>query len=344
MTCNLYRFPEIVALSMAMRHKSEYVKRGREILNLEIEGIESVRDHLGAGFGDAVELMLDSLRNDGKIVVSGVGKSLHIAEKVSATLSSTGSASVAINPMQAMHGDLGILRKEDVLLAFSCSGESDELINLVLTVKRFDVRIVAVTGDPDSSIARQSDVVINAAVPREACPFNMAPTASTTAALAAGDALAIVLLEARGFKKEDYAKLHPGGAIGRALLLRISDIMRKGDRVAVVKKGARVKEALMAMTRARAGSASVVGEDGILLGMFTDGDLRRHLADRNDLLDMAIEEVMTPCPITLRQDQLAVDALALFEKHNIDDVVIVDDQNRVVGGVDIQDLPKFKIM
>lgn len=320
------------------------LERAREIMALEIEGLAKVRDALGDGFVSAVGILLDCVEHGGKIIVSGVGKNLHIAEKISATLSSTGSTSVPVNPTQALHGDLGIFRECDTLLALSYSGESEELLNMIALVKRLSVRIVAITGACDSALGRNSDAVVDAAVAREACPFNMAPTASTTAALAVGDALAMVLLEARGFRKEDYAKLHPGGAIGRALLLRVSDVMRTGDRMVVVKSGSKVREVLPAMTKARAGSVSVVDEEGRLLGMFTDGDLRRHLFDGSDLLDRRIEEVMTPSPINLRQDQLAVDILNLFEEHNIDDLVVVDECDRVVGAVDIQDLPKFKIM
>lgn len=321
-----------------------HVQKAKEVIEIEIEALEKVRDMLGAEFSETIKLMLKCLNAKGKIVVTGIGKNLPIAEKVSATLASTGATSVILNPSQAMHGDLGILCRGDVLLVLSYSGESDELIALLPIVRRSGVKIISITGNLDSSLAKHSNIVIPTKVHREACPFNMAPTASTTAALAVGDALAMVLLEARGFKKEDYAKLHPGGAIGRALLLHVSDIMRTGDRLAMVKKGSKVKDALIAMTKARAGSAGVVDDKNKVLGIFTDGDLRRHISKHSDLLSMPIENVMTPSPITVSADKLAVDVLKIYEDHNIDDLLVVDKESRLVGAVDIQDLPKLKIL
>ena len=321
-----------------------YIVKAQEVLDLEVQALQRVRNGLNASFEHAVELLLACLAGGGKIVVTGIGKSYHIAQKVSATLTSTGATSVVLNPMQAMHGDLGILGPSDALLAFSYSGESDELLTLLPIMKREGVKIVAVTGNPESGLADSADAVIVAAVDREACPFNLAPTASTTAALAIGDALAMVLLDARGFKREDYAKLHPGGAIGRSLLMRIPDIMRTGDRLARVQRGTCVKDAVLAMTRARAGAAAVVEADDRLLGIFTDGDLRRHLSDDPNVLEQPIESVMTPSPITVTQDHLAVEVLHLFETHKIDDMLVVDDAGRLVGAIDIQDLPRLKIM
>jgi arabinose-5-phosphate isomerase len=313
-------------------------------LDIEIEGLQKTRAGLGHAFSDAVDLILKCLEKKGKIVVTGIGKNLHIAQKISSTLASTGSTSVTLNPAQAMHGDLGILTQGDILLALSYSGESDELIALLPVAKRFGVRVVAITGNLDSSLAKNSDVVIPAVVDREACPFNMAPTSSTTVALAVGDALAMVLLEARGFEKEDYAKLHPSGAIGRTLLLRVSDIMRSGDRLASVRDNAKVKDAVVAMTQARAGSAAVVDANNRILGIFTDGDLRRNISKHANVLDLSIKQIMTPSPITVTADRLAVDVLRIYEERNIDDLLVVDRQNRLVGAVDIQDLPKLKIL
>lgn len=321
-----------------------FVQRAREVIDIEVEGLRKVRDDLGREFADAVELIVKCLDENGKVVVTGIGKNLHIAQKISATLASTGSTSVVLNPVQAMHGDLGILRKGDVLLALSYSGESEELIRLLPIVKRTGVKIVSFTGAPASSLADNSDVAVSIAVNREACPFNMAPTSSTTAALAVGDALAMVLLETRGFEQEDYAKLHPGGAIGRALLLRVSDIMRSGDRLASVREGARVKDALVAMTTARAGSAAVVDDQNRVLGIFTDGDLRRHIADHPNLIELPISSVMTRSPIAVSPDELAVDVLKIYEDHDIDDLLVVDKDNRLLGAIDIQDLPKLKIL
>jgi arabinose-5-phosphate isomerase len=320
------------------------IARAREVLDLEAEGLRKVRNALGPEFERAVDLILGCLRAGGKVVVTGIGKSLHIAEKISATLASTGSTSVLLNPSQAMHGDLGILSPGDVLLALSYSGESQEILDLLPAIRRFGVKVVAFTGDPSSALAQLSDVAVSAAVDREACPFNLAPTASTTATLALGDALAMVLLEARGFRREDYANLHPAGAIGRSLLLHAADIMRTGDRLAAVPRGARVRDAILAMTRARSGSAGIVDEANRVVGIFTDGDLRRHITHQPNLVDLPVDQVMTPRPVTVRQDCRAVDVLKTFEEHNIDDLLVVDDANRLVGAVDIQDLPKLKIM
>ena len=322
----------------------EPLQRAREIIEIEIQGLQKVRDELGAGFLAALDLMARALADGRKIVVTGVGKNLHIAEKISATLASTGSTSVVLNPSQAMHGDLGILQRDDIVLALSYSGASEELLALVPAFKRLGARLVALTGAADGELARVSDAVILAAVEREACPFNMAPTASTTAALAVGDALAMVLLERRGFRVEDYAKLHPGGAIGRSLLLRVADIMRREQRLAAVPWEADVQAAVVAMTRAKAGATAIVDTAGKVAGIFTDGDLRRHIADGADLLRRPVREVMTPSPIVVRDDELAVTALSLFERHNIDDLLVVDAAGRLVGAIDIQDLPKLKIM
>lgn len=320
------------------------LKRAREILDIEIEELQNVRKNLGTDFSRAVKLILDCLKQGGKIVVAGVGKNLHIGQKISATLASTGSTSVVLHPSQALHGDIGIFSRHDVLIALSYSGESEDITAILPVIKRQGGKIVAMTGSADSTLAKFSDEVILIAVTREACPFNLAPTASTTAALAVGDALALVLLEARGFKKEDFAKLHPGGAIGRALLLRVSDIMRRADRLARVPMEANVKDAILAMTKARAGSVGVVDHDEKVAGVFTDGDLRRLITRHGNIPDGAIKDVMTPDPVTVKADALAIDVLKLYEKHNIDDLLVTDEENHLVGIVDIQDLPRFKIL
>jgi arabinose-5-phosphate isomerase len=322
----------------------DYIELAQDVIDCEIEGLQNVRNGLGAGFASAVDAILKCLDNRSKVVITGMGKNLHIAQKISATLASTGTTSVILNPTQAMHGDLGILQAGDVLLALSYSGESDEILVLLPLAKRMHVTIVAVTGVTDSTLATHSDIVLPASVPREACPFNMAPTASTTATLALGDALAMVLLAARGFEREDYAKLHPSGAIGRALLLRVHDIMRSGKRIATVSETASVKDALLAMTEARSGSAGITNEANELQGIFTDGDLRRHIGEHPDILTLPIASFMTPSPFTVREDELAIDVLKLFEDHNIDDLLVVDAKNHIVGAIDIQDLPKLKIL
>ncbi len=320
------------------------LRRAKAVIDLEIEGLQAVRNQLDRRFNQAVSLILTALTTGHKIVVTGVGKNLHIGEKISATLASTGATCVFLNPIQAMHGDLGIVAANDILLALSYSGESREILDLIPVVRRIGVKIISFCGGSNTALGRCSDVVIDVTVPREACPFNLAPTTSTTATLAIGDALAMALLDERGFRKEDYAKLHPGGAIGRTLLYRVSDIMRTGERVAVVPLSATVKDAILAMTQARSGSAAVTDRKGLLKGIFTDGDLRRHLPNTPHLLDQPVKSVMTAAPLSITADRLAVDVLHVFETHKIDDLPVVDAQGHLVGAIDIQDLPRLKIV
>ena len=321
-----------------------FQKRAREVFDVEIAGMEKVRDSINGNFSTAIEWILATVKNGGKVIVTGVGKNFHIGQKMVATFNSTGAPSALLHPIEAMHGDFGLVGDKDIVLALSYSGGSDELLALLPALKRRGLKIIGMTGDAASPLGKQSDLVLPITVDKEACPFGMAPTASTTVTLALGDALAIVLLEARGFKKEDYAKLHPGGAIGRTLLLTVSDVMRTSDRLAKVKSGAKVKEAVLAMTGARAGCVAVVDGNNKLLGIFTDGDLRRHLIDTPNITDAVIDSVMTRNPITLTPDQLAVDILKIYEEKNIDDLMVVDDTGHIVGAVDIQDLPKLKIL
>ena len=337
-------YPLLVDELENLRKHMDFIKRAQEVLDTEIDGLQHVRSLLDGSFEKAVRLILDCLQRGGKVVISGVGKSLQIGQKMAATFTSTGTPSVTLHPSEALHGDLGILDARDVLLALSYSGSTEELIRLLPIARRLGVRIVSITGVRDSPLARHSDAVISATVQREACPFNMAPTASTTVTLALGDALAMVLLEARGFNQDDYAKLHPGGAIGRALLTRVCDVMRTGNRMAKVMAGSRVKDAVLAMTSSKSGSVAVVDAKDKLLGIFTDGDLRRHLTDTDQITDLVIDEVMTCDPVTLHEDDLAVDILHMFEHHSIDDLVVLNNHGVVVGQVDIQDLPKFKIL
>ncbi|MCL1909336.1 MAG: KpsF/GutQ family sugar-phosphate isomerase [Kiritimatiellaeota bacterium] len=315
------------------------------VIDIETEALAHIRQYFDARFETAITLFLDTLAKGGKIVVTGIGKNLPVAEKISATLASTGSTSVVLNPAQAMHGDLGILAPADTLLALSYSGESEEIKTLIPAVKRLGIKIVALTGNPDGALATLSDCVIQQTVPREACPFNMAPTASTTAALAIGDAVAMTLLHARGFKREDYARLHPAGAIGRALLLRAGDVMRAGGSVATVPPDAAVKDVVVAMTKAKGGAAFVVDASGKLIGIYTDGDFRRGVASRGfDLLGARVSEVMTPNPVCVRADTLAVEVLREFEKRKIDDLPVTSADGLLLGAIDIQDLPKMKVM
>jgi len=321
-----------------------HLARAREVFDIEIAALKAVRAHLDGSFEQAVALVTSAVAQRGKVIVVGIGKSGNVGRKISATLTSTGSTSVVLNSVDALHGDLGIVNDGDVILALSYSGESEELLNLVPALKRFSVKIVSFTGAPKSSLARYSDVVVNVRVPKEACPFNLAPTASTTAMLAMGDALAMAVLGARGFKQSDFAKYHPSGAIGRALLVQVKDIMRSGERNAVASQRLKVREALMVMTKAKSGSLSVVNERGKLTGVFTDGDFRRHMAKDEGLLFKTLADVMTKNPISIRDEALAAEALKIFNERNIDDLIVVNAKKEPVGLIDSQDLPKLKLM
>jgi arabinose-5-phosphate isomerase len=321
-----------------------HLARGREVFDVELAALKSVRRLLDKTFDAAVELVVDALRRRGKIVVVGIGKSGNIGSKIAATLTSTGSTSVVLNSVDALHGDLGIVNDGDLIIALSYSGESDELLNLMPALKRFSVKIIAITGAPKSALARFSDVVLNVKVPKEACPFNLAPTSSTTVTLVMGDALAMAVLQARGFKEKDFAQRHPAGAIGRAMLLTVGNIMRSGERNAIARETLPVKDALMVMTRAKSGSLSVVNAKGKLTGVFTDGDFRRYMALEKDLLSQPLKKVMTRNPICIREDALVVEALKVFNERNIDDLIVVNAKREPVGLVDSQELPKLKIM
>ena len=322
-----------------------HLARAREVFEIEIAALQMVRKQLDGAFDQAVELIVQSVNQRGKVVVVGIGKSGNVGSKIAATLTSTGSTSVVLNSVDALHGDLGIVNDGDVILALSYSGESEELLNLMPALKRFSVRIIAITGGAKSSLARYSDVLLNVRVPREACPFNLAPTASTTATLVMGDALAMAVLQARGFKESDFARRHPAGAIGRAMLLQVGGIMRTGDRNPVAPGKLLVKEAILVMTRARAGSLSVVDGRGKLVGVFTDGDFRRRMAaDGDSVLQQTLAKVMTRNPISIREDALAAEAIKIFDERNIDDLIVVNRRREPVGLVDSQDLPKLKLM
>lgn len=321
-----------------------HLARARKVFDIELAALKSVRAQLDGAFTRAVDLVCETLRRRGKVVVLGIGKSGNIGQKISATLTSTGSTSVVLNSVDALHGDLGVINDGDLILALSYSGESDELLNLLPALKRFPVKIISMTGDPKSSLGRRSDIVLNIRIPKEACPFNLAPTASTTAMLVMGDALAMAVLQARGFKERDFARFHPSGAIGRAMLERVSNIMRSGARNAVASQHLKVREALLVMTRSKSGSLSVVNKQGKLVGVFTDGDFRRRMAEDEHLLTRPLEKVMTRNPICIRDNALAVEALKMFDTHNIDDLIVVNSKCEPVGLVDSQDLPKLKLM
>ncbi len=321
-----------------------HLTRARKVFDIELAGLRAVRAQLDASFDRAVDLLVATLARRGKVVVIGVGKSGAVGRKIAATLSSTGSTAVVLDPVDALHGDLGLVNDGDAVLALSYSGESEELVHLIPALKRFSVGLVALTGSVRSTLARHSDVILPVGIPREACPFNLAPTTSTTATLVMGDALAVAVMEARGFKPRDFAHRHPAGAIGRALLLKVGDIMRDGSRNAVAPAGETVKDALLRMTRAKSGSVAVVDARGRLAGVFTDGDLRRHMADDPAVLDRPLRAVMTRRPVCIRIDAPAVEALKIFNQRNIDDLIVVNAAREPVGLVDIQDLPKLKLV
>src|ERR1043166_2598002 len=322
----------------------QHLARAREVFDIELAALKAVRAQLDASFDRAIELILQCLKNRGKLITIGIGKSGVIGKKIAATLTSTGSTCVALNSVDALHGDLGVVNDGDLILALSYSGESDELLTLLPALKRYSVKIVAMTGASKSSLARYSDVVLSVKVPREACPFYLAPTSSTTAMLVMGDALAMAVLQARGFRKQEFAKHHPSGAIGRSLLLQVRDIMRAGTRNAVAPETALVKDALLLMTQAKSGSVSVVNARGKLAGVFTDGDLRRRMAADDNGLSQTLRRVMTRGPICIRDDALAVEALRMFNERNIDDLIVINSRHEPVGLVDSQDLPKLKLM
>ena len=321
-----------------------YLARGREVFDIELAGLKAVRAQLDEQFGFAIEAIIRALSARGKVVVVGIGKSGNIGQKIAATLTSTGTTAVLLHSIDALHGDLGILNDGDIVLALSYSGETEELLNLLPALKRFLVKIISFTAAPKSTLALHSDIVLNVRVPKEACPFNLAPTSSTTAMLALGDALAMTILEARGFSKKQFAKHHPAGAIGRALLLQVGDIMRKGERNPVAREEVRVKDALFIMTRAKAGSLSVVNARGKLAGVFTDGDLRRRMSEDESILARNLAEVMTRNPICIKDTALASDALAIFNERNIDDLIVINSKREPVGMIDLQDLPKLKLL
>jgi arabinose-5-phosphate isomerase len=320
--------------------------RAREVFRIEIQALESVRDQLNDSFSAAVQAIANCLTHRGKVVVVGIGKSGNIGRKIAATLTSTGTTAVVLNAVDALHGDLGVLHDEDLVLALSDSGETDELLQLLPALKRLAAGMIAITGGPRSTLARHSDIVLDSRVPREACPFNLAPTCSTTAMLVLGDALAIAVMEARGFAKAQYARFHPAGAIGRALLLQVAEVMRTGERNPVAPHTASVRDALFIMTRAKAGSVAVVHPRGRLVGVFTDGDLRRHIAAQSgaDILALPLRQVMTRHPITVRDTALAAEALRIFNQRQIDDLIVVNHLHHPVGMVDLQDLPRLKLV
>ena len=312
-----------------------------EALDIEAEAVAGLKTRLNDGFARAVGMML-TVR--GRVVVMGMGKSGHIGRKIAATLASTGTPAMFVHPAEASHGDLGMIKSVDLVLAISNSGESDELTAILPVLKRQGVPLIAITGGNSSTLARHADVTIDSGVDREACPLNLAPTASTTAQLALGDALAVVLLDARGFKAEDFARSHPGGTLGRRLLTHVSDVMRRGDQLPRVLPSAPFTTLMREMSAKGLGAAAVVDADDRVLGIFTDGDLRRLVEKGTDLRQRTAGEVMHPKPLTLRDDALAAEAASLMELHRITSVLVVDAEDRLCGAVNSNDLMRAKVI
>ena len=313
----------------------------RQTLQIEAAALTGLLPRLGASFSAAVQAVMDC---SGRVVVMGMGKSGHVGRKIAATLSSTGTPALFVHPAEASHGDLGMVTTKDVVLALSNSGESDELNAILPVLKRLGVVIIAMTGGATSSLARHADFVLDSKVDQEACPLNLAPTASTTAQMALGDALAVALLDARGFKEEDFARSHPGGALGRKLLTHVHDLMRSGEALPAVAPDASFSEMMRTMSAKGLGAAIVVGPDRQVLGIFTDGDLRRLIERGEDLRALKAGEVASKHPRTVSADALAVDAADLMESARITLVLAVDAQQRLVGAISINDLMQAKVI
>jgi len=315
---------------------------GRRVVEIEARALDALAARIDDAFAAACQAMLACR---GRVVCTGMGKSGHVARKIAATLASTGTPAFYVHPGEAGHGDLGMITDADVVLALSYSGESDEVLMLLPVLKRQGNIVIGMTGRPQSTLARESDVHLDVSVPAEACPLDLAPTSSTTASLAMGDALAVALLDARGFTADDFARSHPAGSLGRRLLLHITDVMHAGEEVPCIGEGASLSEALVEMSRKRLGMTAVVDASGRLAGLFTDGDLRRTLD--NPALDVRatrIAEVMTRQPETIRADQLAVEAARLMETHKISGLIVVDAERRPVGALNIHDLLRARVV
>jgi arabinose-5-phosphate isomerase len=319
--------------------------RARACIRLETEALTATADALGEEFVATVRAVEATVAAGHKLIFSGVGKSANIAQKLTGTFNSTGVSSCFLDATQALHGDLGLCDEGDLAVLLSNSGQSQEILRLVPILRRFGLTVVALTGNAGSDLAREAHHRLLYRVPREACPLDLAPTASTTAALALGDALAMVLLESRGFTRDDFARLHPAGNLGIVLLLKVRDIMRTGDRLPVLPETHSVQDAILAMTKAKAGCAALIDEaTGRMTGILTDGDFRRGILSGPDFLARPVSEFMTRTPKTVGADALGVEALRLFDRHKIDDIIVVDEAGRPVGLVDVQDLPKMKFL
>ncbi|NQT32859.1 MAG: KpsF/GutQ family sugar-phosphate isomerase [Candidatus Omnitrophica bacterium] len=309
----------------------------KKVLINESRAVKKLVDRIDGNFSKIINLLAKS---NGRIIITGMGKPGFIAQKVSATMSSTGTPSLYLHPAEALHGDLGRVTSEDVIIAFSNSGETEEVIKLLPIIKKIGAKLIAVAGNKKSTLARNSDFVIDSSVDKEACPMGLAPTTSTTAMLAIGDAIAVALLDKKKFRAKDFALYHPGGALGKRLLLRVEDIMRTKNQTPIVRENAKLKEVLLKITKLRAGSASVVDGKGKLVGIFTDGDLRRHFEEEKDLHKCKVGDVMTKSPTTITQDRLAAEAFEILRDKKIDEIPVVDKEGKPVGILDVQDILK----
>ncbi|TDQ38830.1 KpsF/GutQ family sugar-phosphate isomerase [Tepidicella xavieri] len=313
----------------------------RDALSIEAQAVLAMSERLDARFADAVRRILAC---PGRVVVTGMGKSGHVGRKIAATLASTGTPAMFVHPAEASHGDLGMITASDVVLAISNSGESDELTAIVPLIKRMGVPLLAMTGRPQSTLGRHADVVLDTRVDKEACPHNLAPTASTTAQMAMGDALAVALLDARGFKADDFARSHPGGALGRKLLTLVSDVMRPADQAPQVGLDATLPQMMREISAKGLGATAVVDASGVPVGIFTDGDLRRLIEHGADLQSVTAAQVMHPRPRTIRPEALAVEAAELMETHRINSVLVVDADGRLCGALNNHDLMRAKVI
>jgi len=316
-------------------------KQAKDVLDIESEAILNLKESINGQF---VEIVKEILHCPGRVIMTGMGKSGLIAKKLAATLASTGTPSFFLHPAEAIHGDLGMVTKDDIVIALSNSGETNEVLNIVPVIKRIGAKIIAMTGGLDSTLAKNSDYLLNTGVKEEACPLDLAPTASTTATLALGDALAIALLEARDFKPEDFALYHPGGSLGKKLLLKVDDVLHVREQNPVVNLEANLKETLFTMTSTGMGAANIVGDDGKLAGIITDGDIRRHLEKSPDLLNKLVGEIMTVNPKTILKDKLAAEALKIMQEYEIEDLPVVNENKEPLGLINFQDLLKAGVL
>ncbi len=324
-----------------MNQTRDLIDSAQRTIRLELEAVQELLPRIDADFIKACEPILSC---KGRVVVVGMGKSGHIGNKIAATLASTGTTSFFVHPAEASHGDMGMITKDDIVLALSNSGSTAEIVTLLPLIKRLGIRLISMTGNPDSPLAKAAEVNLDARVTQEACPLNLAPTSSTTASLVLGDALAIALLEARGFTAEDFAFSHPGGALGRRLLLKVENVMHSDESLPQVKRGTSLRDALLEMTQKGLGMTVVMEDDGRLAGIFTDGDLRRTLDKGIDVRQALIDEVMTPHGKTARAEMLAAEALKIMEDHKISALVVVDDQDKPVGALNMHDLLRAGVM